>query len=239
MPVQNFDFSVKKEFARFSPTVERFICFVVIASVALYVLEVELAGSDNSRKGHWAWLWIERVVAGILTLEYVMRARKVGSSYLKSAAGFIDLIAVLPFWLGFFLPESWLGLVRSMRVLRLLKLYRYSKAMRVFLRALVGTRRHLGGMLLIVFIIMLFGAVGIHEIEKEAQPEQFDSLQNCIWWTVVTLMTVGYGDMYPITTMGRVFAEVLMVIGVGLTAAFIGIVGSSVYRQVQELEKEE
>ena len=239
MPVQNFDFSVKKEFARFSPTVERFICFVVIASVALYVLEVELAGSDNSRKGHWAWLWIERVVAGILTLEYVMRARKVGSSYLKSGAGFIDLIAVLPFWLGFFLPESWLGLVRSMRVLRLLKLYRYSKAMRVFLRALVGTRRHLGGMLLIVFIIMLFGAVGIHEIEKQAQPEQFDSLQNCIWWTVVTLMTVGYGDMYPITTMGRVFAEVLMVIGVGLTAAFIGIVGSSVYKQVQELEKEE
>ena len=239
MPLQNFDFSVKKEFARFSPVVERIICFIVIASVALYVLEVELAGSDNSRKGHWAWLWIERVVAGILTLEYVMRARKVGSSYLKSAAGFIDLIAVLPFWLGFFLPESWLGLVRSMRVLRLLKLYRYSKAMRVFLKALVGTRRHLGGMLLIVFIIMLFGAVGIHEIEKQAQPEQFDSLQNCIWWTVVTLMTVGYGDLYPITTMGRVFAEVLMVIGVGLTAAFIGIVGSSVYRQVQELEKEE
>ena len=239
MPVQNFDFSVKKEFARFSPTVERFICFVVIASVALYVLEVELAGSDNSRKGHWAWLWIERVVAGILTLEYVMRARKVGSSYLKSGAGFIDLIAVLPFWLGFFLPESWLGLVRSMRVLRLLKLYRYSKAMRVFLRALVGTRRHLGGMLLIVFIIMLFGAVGIHEIEKQAQPEQFDSLRNCIWWTVVTLMTVGYGDMYPITTMGRVFAEFLMVLGVGLTGAFIGIVGSSVYKQVQELEKEE
>ena len=239
MPLQNFDFSVKKEFARFSPVVERIICFIVIASVALYVLEVELAGSDNSRKGHWAWLWIERVVAGILTLEYVMRARKVGSSYLKSAAGFIDLIAVLPFWLGFFLPESWLGLVRSMRVLRLLKLYRYSKAMRVFLKALVGTRRHLGGMLLIVFIIMLFGAVGIHEIEKQAQPEQFDSLRNCIWWTVVTLMTVGYGDLYPITTMGRVFAEVLMVIGVGLTAAFIGIVGSSVYKQVQELEKEE
>ena len=239
MPVQNFDFSVKKEFARFSPAVERIICFIVIASVALYVLEVEFAGSDNSRKGHWAWLWIERVVAGILTLEYVMRARKEGSSYLKSGAGFIDLIAVLPFWLGFFLPESWLGLVRSMRVLRLLKLYRYSKAMRVFLKALVGTRRHLGGMLLIVFIIMLFGAVGIHEIEKQAQPEQFDSLRNCIWWTVVTLMTVGYGDLYPITTMGRVFAEVLMVIGVGLTAAFIGIVGSSVYKQVQELEKEE
>lgn len=239
MPVQDFDFSVKKEFARFSPAVERFICFVVVASVALYILEVEFAGSDNSRKGHWGWLWIERFVASVLTLEYVMRARKAGRSYLKSSAGFIDLIAVLPFWLGFFLPESWLGLVRSMRVLRLLKLYRYSKAMRVFLKALLGTSRYLGGMLLIVFIIMLFGAVGIHEIEKEAQPETFNSLQNCIWWTVVTLMTVGYGDMYPVTTMGKVFAEFLMVLGVGLTASFIGIVGSTVYRQVQELEKEE
>ena len=111
--------------------------------------------------------------------------------------------------------------------------------MRVFLKALLGTSRYLGGMLLIVFIIMLFGAVGIHEIEKEAQPETFNSLQNCIWWTVVTLMTVGYGDMYPVTTMGKVFAEFLMVLGVGLTASFIGIVGSTVYRQVQELEKEE
>ena len=239
MPVQDFDFSVKKEFARFSPVVERFICFVVIASVALYILEVEFAGSDNSRKGHWGWLWIERFVASILTLEYVMRARKSGRSYLKSGAGFIDLIAFLPFWLGFILPESWLGLVRSMRVLRLLKLYRYSAAMRVFLKALLGTRRYLGGMFLIVFIIMLFGAVGIHEIEKEAQPEIFDNLRNCIWWTIVTLMTVGYGDMYPITAMGKVFAEFLMVLGVGLTAAFIGIVGSTVYRQVQELEKEE
>ena len=239
MPVQDFDFSVKKEFSRFSPPVERFICFLVIASVTLYVVEVEFSGSDNSRKGHWGWLWSERIFACFFTLEYFMRARQAGAYYLKSGAGFIDLIAVLPFWLGFFLPESWLGLVRSMRVLRLLKLYRYSKAMRVFLKALVGTKRHLGGMFLIVFIIMLFGAVGIHEIEKDAQPEQFNSLRNCIWWTVVTLMTVGYGDMYPITTMGKVFAEVLMVLGVGLTAAFIGIVGSSVYKQVQDLEKDE
>jgi voltage-gated potassium channel len=93
-------------------------------------------------------------------------------------------------------------------------------------------------MFLIVFIIMLFGAVGIHEIEKETQAE-FGSLANCIWWTVVTLMTVGYGDMYPLTPMGKVFAEFLMVIGVGLTAAFIGIVGSNVYYHVQKLEEED
>jgi voltage-gated potassium channel len=110
--------------------------------------------------------------------------------------------------------------------------------MRIFLQALIGSKKYLGGMLLIVFIIMLFGAVGIHEIEKEAQPD-FNSLANCIWWTVVTLMTVGYGDMYPVTPLGKVFAEFLMVIGVGLTASFIGIVGSNVYHNVQKLEKED
>ncbi|MDB4552784.1 ion transporter [bacterium] len=238
MPTGNFNFSVKEEYGRFPPVIERFIAFVIVGSVALYIVEVEYAGTDNSRQGHHLWLWIERIVASIFTIEYVLRARQIGTSYLKSRAGFIDLIAFLPFWIGFFVPAVWLGLIRSMRVLRLLKLYRYSKAMRVFLQALIGSKKYLGGMLLIVFIIMLFGAVGIHEIEKEAQPD-FNSLANCIWWTVVTLMTVGYGDMYPVTPLGKVFAEFLMVIGVGLTASFIGIVGSNVYHNVQKLEKED
>ena len=203
MPAGNFNFSVKEEYGRFPPVIERFIAFIIVASVALYIIEVEYAGTDNSRQGHHIWLWIERIVASIFTIEYIMRARQLGPSYLKSRAGFIDLIAFLPFWIGFFVPAVWLG-----------------------------------GMFLIVFIIMLFGAVGIHEIEKEAQPD-FNSLANCIWWTVVTLMTVGYGDMYPVTPMGKVFAEFLMVIGVGLTAAFIGIVGSNVYRNVQKLEEED
>jgi voltage-gated potassium channel len=167
MPTGNFNFSVKEEYGRFHPIIERFIAFVIVGSVALYIVEVEYAGTDNSRQGHHLWLWIERIVASIFTIEYVMRARQIGTSYLKSRAGFIDLIAFLPFWIGFFVPAVWLGLIRSMRVLRLLKLYRYSKAMRVFLQALIGSKKYLGGMFLIVFIIMLFGAVGIHEIEKE------------------------------------------------------------------------
>jgi len=93
-------------------------------------------------------------------------------------------------------------------------------------------------MLLIVFILVLFGAVGIREIERDAQPEVFGSLFNSIWWTIVTLMSVGYGDAVPNTMIGKGFAQVVMVLGVGLTAAFIGIVGSNVYAQVQKLESE-
>ena len=202
----------------FSPWVERFLVAVVIFSVGVYVLEVEYGGSAHSLEGHPFWLWTERLVAAVLSLEYIARWRKEGMSYPKSNMGIIDLWSVLPFWLGFLVPVAWLGLVRSMRVLRLLKFYRYSRAMRVFVHALLVSRRHLTGMFLIVFILVLFGAVGIREIERDAQPEVFGSLFNSIWWTIVTLMSVGYGDAVPITPPGKGFAQVVMVLGVGLTA---------------------
>jgi voltage-gated potassium channel len=110
--------------------------------------------------------------------------------------------------------------------------------MRVFLHALLVSRKHLMGMFLIVFILVLFGAVGIREIERDVQPDVFGSLFNSIWWTIVTLMSVGYGDAVPVTPIGKGFAQVVMVFGVGLTAAFIGIVGSNVYSQVQKMEDE-
>tara|TARA_Y100001934_G_C12270515_1_gene734674 strand:- start:346 stop:1071 length:726 start_codon:yes stop_codon:yes gene_type:complete len=228
-----------KEPVLFSPWVERFLATVVFFSVGAYVMEVEYEGSAHSLEGHPFWLWTERVVAAILTLEYFARWRKEGKDYPRSRLGMIDLLAILPFWLGFLVPAAWLGLVRSMRILRLLKLYRHSRAMRIFVHALLGSRRHLTGMFLIVFILVLFGAVGIREIERDAQPEVFGSLFNSIWWTIVTLMSVGYGDAVPVTPIGKGFAQVVMVLGVGLTAAFIGIVGSNVYAQVQELEKDE
>ena len=162
-----------------------------------------------------------------------------GRAYLVSTIGIIDFIAILPFWLGFIVPAEWLGLVRTLRVLRLLKWYRYSQSVRIFSHALFDCRRYLFGMTLIVVILGLFSAVGIYELEKEAQPEAFGSLTNSLWWTTVTLMTVGYGDAAPVTTMGKFFAQIVMLVGVALTAAFIGIVGTSVYSHMQEMEAEE
>ena len=90
--------------------------------------------------------------------------------------GIIDLLAVLPFWIGFIAPANWLGQVRSMRILRLLKLYQHSHAMRIFVHALLGSGRYLAGMFLIVFIFVLFSAVGIREIERNVQPDSFGTL---------------------------------------------------------------
>lgn len=227
---------MKKNEFTFPRFVEVFIALIVIVSVVAYILEVEFAGTEHSLEGHPVWLWLERVVAFILTIEFFVRWYKIGNRYPKSLLGSIDLLAVLPFWIGFITPVSWLGLVRSMRILRLLKLYRHSHAMRIFVHALLGSRRYLAGMFLIVFIFVLFSAVGIREIERYAQPDKFGTLFDSIWWTVVTLMSVGYGDAVPSTAVGKLFAQFVMVVGVGLTAAFIGIVGSNVYAQVQKLD---
>lgn len=224
---------------RFPPLVELGLQFLIMASVVLYVLEVDFGQSAHSLEGDPFWLWAERLIAGIFTVEYLCRWRSLGNGYLLSVIGIIDFVAILPFWLGFIVPEEWLGLVRTLRVLRLLKWYRYSQSVRIFSHALVDSRKHLFGMALIVVILGLFSAVGIHEIEKEAQPEVFGSLTDSLWWTTVTLMTVGYGDVTPITSMGKIFAQIVMLVGVALTAAFIGIVGSSVYTHMQQMEVDE
>ena len=211
----------------------------MVVSVIAYVLEVEFAQTEHSLEGNPFWLWIERVAASILTFEFLIRWKVEGKKYPKSLLGIIDLLAVLPFWIGFIAPANWLGLVRSMRILRLLKLYRHSHAMRIFVHALLGSGRYLAGMFLIVFIFFLFSAVGIREIERNVQPDSFGTLFDSVWWTVVTLMSVGYGDAIPKTMVGKLFAEFVMIVGVGLTAAFIGIVGSNVFAQVQKMEDEE
>jgi voltage-gated potassium channel len=228
----------KPEDHRFHPVIEVALLTLICCSVGLFILEVDIIKTVHSREGDPFWLWFERLAAGIFTVEFILRWRAIGRAYPLSGMGLIDAVAILPFWAGFLVPTSWLGIVRTLRILRLLKLYRYSRSVQVFLRALNYSRHYLSGMMLMVLILMLLSAVGIHVLEKDTQPEHFGSLSNSIWWTTVTLMTVGYGDAAPVTLQGKVFAQLVMIIGVALTAAFIGIVGSSVYNQMQRLEKE-
>ena len=230
--------NLKPENQRFHPIVEILLQTLICISVILYVLEVDYGKTTHSLEGDPFWLWSERLIAGILTIEYFVRWRVIGKGYCLSAMGLIDFIAILPFWLGFFVPVEWLGFIRTLRVLRLLKWYRYSLSVRIFVNALSSSRRYLVGMALMIIILGLFSAVGIHELEKEAQPKEFGSLTESMWWTTVTLMTVGYGDVTPVTSAGKIFAQFVMLVGVALTAAFIGIVGSSVFGHMRRMEKE-
>ena len=229
----------KSDQVDFHPFTELAVKILILYSVLMYILEIDLEGARDSHGGHVIWLWSERCVALLFTLEYILRWRIRGKVYLRSRLGIIDLVAILPFWLGFLVPDWALHYVRTGRVLRMMKFYRYSLAMRSFVAGLVKARDRLAGIGLVVLIVLLFGAVGIYEIESQVQPEVFGNLSNSIWWTTVTLTTVGYGDAYPITTAGKFFAQFIMILGLGITAAFIGIVGRSVYDELVARAREE
>lgn len=224
------------------PTMDWFLRLVIFYSVGMYVAEIEIVNSANSLESPLFWLWSERVVASIFTLELIIRW--LCRDYLKTGTGsrinsvkslmfWVDMIAILPFWIGFFVPVEWLGLIRTLRILRLMKLYRYCKSLRKFIKGLMVAKSKLLGAATVVMIVVLFSMVAIHELEAKAQPESFGSLFDCLWYVMVTLTTVGYGDISPITHGGKIFAQFMMIAGLGVMASFIGIVGGAVLEEMK------
>ncbi|WP_348704200.1 ion transporter, partial [uncultured Neptuniibacter sp.] len=141
--------------------------------------------------------------------------------------GLIDLLAILPFYLAFAIDLRTLRLIRFLRLMRVLKLARYNKAMLRFNKALLLAKEELIIFTISSIVMLYLSAVGIYHFENEAQPEVFRSIFDSLWWAVATLTTVGYGDIYPITTGGRVFTFGILMVGLGLIAVPTGIIASA------------
>lgn len=171
----------------------------------------------------------EIVVVVIFTLEYLTRifAAKNRVRFIFSFYGLVDLIAILPFYLATAIDLRTLRLLRLMRLARLLKLVRYNKAMKRFAKALSLAKEELAIFSLVSLIVFYLAAFGIYHFEHMAQPEVFKSIFDSLWWAVATLTTVGYGDIYPITTGGKIFTFVILMVGLGLIAVPTGIVASA------------
>jgi voltage-gated potassium channel len=137
----------------------------------------------------------------------------------------IDLFAVLPFYLQWFIPID-LTALRVLRLFRLLKLVRYSPALQTLGRVIAQEYRSLLGALLVMLVLMLFASTGIYFLEREAQPEKFGSIPAAAWWAIATLTTVGYGDVAPVTPLGKILGGVVMLLGVGMFALPIAIISS-------------
>jgi voltage-gated potassium channel len=145
--------------------------------------------------------------------------------YVCSPLALADLAAILPFYLSAIFALD-LRFLRVLRLLRVFKLTRYSGAMRVLLEVLHNERRAFGAALAILLMIMTFAASGIYLVEHEAQPEAFGSIPASMWWAVAALTTVGYGDVTPITPLGRIFASAITIVGVGMVALPAGVLAS-------------
>ena len=183
---------------------------------------------------------LERITVILFSAEYVLRfvVAKSPFKYAFSFFGFIDLIAILPFYLSVGIDLRAMRAVRFLRIFRLMKLARYSRAIGRMGLALRLAREELFLFLAASILMIYLASVGIYYFERAAQPEAFASVPHAMWWAVVTLTTVGYGDLYPVTTGGKMFTFFILLVGLGLVAVPAGIV-SSALAKARELESED
>ena len=188
-----------------------------------------------------AFLWWEQFAVILLfTIEYAIRlfAAPNKAKYIFSFFGLIDLMSILPFYVQMGVDLRGLRAIRLVHIFQILKLGRYSRAIQRFHRAFLLSKEQIALFFSITGILLFIAAVGIYYFERDAQPEKFVSVFHSLWWSVITLTTVGYGDIYPVTIGGRLFTVVVLMVGIGIVAVPAAIVTSAL-SQAQNLEREE
>jgi len=183
---------------------------------------------------------IEIISIIIFTIEYFLRIWtsvyifpklkpiKAVIKYIFSVKSIIDLIALIPFYFSLFLLDNFniLRLIRLFRILSILKTNRYSKAISTIGQIIKRKSIQLFSSCIVVFILILFSSVFMYYIENESQPEIFDNAFSGIWWAISTLTTVGYGDIYPVTILGKVVGTFIAILGIGLIAIPTGLISA-------------
>ncbi|MBF0249792.1 MAG: ion transporter [Alphaproteobacteria bacterium] len=145
--------------------------------------------------------------------------------YMLTKMAIIDLIAIAPFYLGMFMSAD-LRILRALRLLRIFKLTRYSSAMTLLLQVVREEARTIGAALFVAMLLVFVASTLAFIVEHEAQPKVFSSIPMAMYWAVVTMTTVGYGDMVPVTAAGKVLGGIIGIIGLGMVALPAGILAS-------------
>jgi voltage-gated potassium channel len=195
--------------------------------------------SDGTR--HFLYLF-ELFCVVVFSIEYILRiyVAKKPLRYIFSFYGIVDLLAILPFYLSTTLDLRALRSFRVLRLFRAFKLVRYNRAMKRFSVAARLVREEIILFFIITLILIYLTSAGIYFFENEAQPDAFASIFHSFWWSIVTLTTVGYGDVYPVTIGGKIFTFFVLIIGVGIVTVPAGLVASALSRAraIEERQKE-
>jgi voltage-gated potassium channel len=228
----------------------RLVDSVIILLIVISLAAVALESVPRLAAEHRAlFVALELAALIVFSVEYALRlwvavehplyrhmpARLARLKYAISMPGIIDLIAVLPFWLAWVLPTEF-QILLVLRVVRFLKLGRYSPAMRSLLAALYAERRALIGCFVILIGTALVVATLMHLIEGKVQPDKFGTIPDAMWWAIVTLGTIGYGDVVPVTPIGLMLATVTIFLGLIMVALPVGIVATAFANDIHRRE---
>ena len=220
---------------------------IVINIFALFLESYKSIYTENKS----AFYYIELISIIIFSIEYLLRVwtaplahpkvspTKARVKYISSFMGLVDLIAIVPFYLPFFFKIDLriVRVLRLFRLLRILKLTRYHSSINLIKTVVSKTKSDILSTLFIVLILLILSSTLMYYIENEAQPEQFTNIGQSFWWAIATLTTVGYGDIYPVTGLGKILSSVIALLGIGIVALPTGIISSAYIQEVQSKEE--
>jgi voltage-gated potassium channel len=222
-----------------------FMMTLIVLNVTAVILET-VQSIEQQYSVYFFWFEVFSVFC--FTFEYVMRVWSCTSQqkysrpfwgrirFMLTPMAIIDLIAIIPFYLTFFHADMrFVRTIRLFRLFRLFKLLRYSHSLTLFGNVFRSKKEELLITVAIMGVLIIITSSFIYFAEHEAQPDKFTDIPSSMWWAIVTLTTVGYGDVFPITPLGKVFAGIIAVLGVGMFALPTGILGASF---VEEINKE-
>ncbi len=218
------------------------LAFDLIVQLTILISLVSFSLETIPNLGEQTRQWLHRVeviTVSLFSIEYLLRVAVADKpkNYIFSFFGIVDLVAILPFFLSSAVDLRAVRIFRFLRLFRIFKLVRYSNAIRRLHRALIIAREEITLYFCVTGVLLYLAAVGVYYFENEVQPESFASVFHSLWWAVVTLTTVGYGDVYPITVGGRIFTFGVLLIGIGVVSVPAGLVASAL-SAAREIEDE-
>lgn len=225
--------------------VNKLVCVLILVASFVAILETEDSIRDSLP---WAFSGLEVLFVALFSVEYLARLYAAGEDpryrgwrgrvrYVFTWWALVDLIAILPFFLGFIAHNTFLiRLLKVCRLLRLSRLGRFSRAWSALAEALNARMYELLLSVGVAGLLLLLSSAFLYAAEAAAQPEEFGSVPRALWWSIATLTTVGYGDVTPITALGKLFAGITAVAGIGLIAMPTGILAAAFSDAFQKKE---
>ena len=221
-----------------------FIIVLIVLNIFAVILETVKTIYDSF---HHLFRYFEIFSVIVFTIEYALRVWTctINNKYKNPITGrikfvlsplaLVDLFAFLPFYIPMVIPFDlrFLRAFRLLRLIRVLKIGRYSESVKLFGRVLNAKKAELFTAIFVIFILLIISSSLLYYVEHEAQPDKFKNIPEAMWWGVVTLTTVGYGDIYPITPLGKFFASLISLLGIGLFAMPTGILSAGFVEEIK------